>query len=655
MEGFPREKSRADMMQMAYKKIKWDSINKLDQVSSILMGDVSYWGSNEFSTLEPIEVELDILRKVDQYKWHEEQPYGKPMWEHLCCLMKLLNPGKTDILPGLYDTTQAFCILFGTGGKTLNQLGARSMSKTGGNVRLMNALMHAKPNETMLFINCPYKDAADSTAWGDFKGIANDANKNHPHIFPDFTSYSKQKIQYVKNLGKFGFAQVRTMAEVGNYRGTKGAEDGQGFIIIYNDEINAHPRSAYSEVEENVTSNRQFMFWNSWNWQRDDDMGGIISRPDPVRSGKNDHSDLDIDLDQCYDSIGGMTLRFDGKYSLNMLVGKKLTPYTFFNKVDDWDYLIERYTETSPQFLSQGRAFPSTGDYFETVLPRKVLESSRYKDMYTIRATPTADDKTAFLDPAFGGDDSAQFSCGVTQDIYYYDGGNEKIPSRVFSPLDYIRELKLTNDAIWNDYWLEKAEKAGCIMTQIKPNSVITFSEQQVVQVCEKLKQFGIPWKNYGYDSSMDDSIVIAHNKLMGFEPVSYNYKLKPHGVMIPHLKQMSNDVCYNIRDEVFFMGASYFYSQIIRDGSSIGVALEDLCSTRYEMRGSKRKVEDKAEFKSRKNGRSPDKLDALLGNLDMARKRSDLIPRNMLPQRKKYVKGRTASRRKNRRTGMKF
>jgi len=623
-DGFPTDASRAEMMSLAYTKVNWEGVKHRDQVSSVLMGNVDYWNSGEFSS--PLQAELSILRGVDQYKWHTEQPFGKPMWEHLCCLMKLLNPQKTDILTGLYDSAQAFCILLGTGGKVLNQLGARSMSKTGGNVRLMRALMTIKPEKTMLFISCPTEKVSDTGAWGDFRAISNDAHKNNPHLFPDYKDYKDRLVRFINSDDKFGVAMARTTAEAGNYQGTKGHEDGDGFIIVFNEEINKHPRSAYMEIEENVTSNRQFMFFNAWNWKKDTDMGAVVSEPDAERCQLKQHSDIDIDNDQVYDCVGeGLTVRYDGLYSINMLAGQRLTPYTFFNYQDDFMPLLKRYGKEHPTFKSQARAYPGASGEHETVLSQTTVLKSRYKDVFTVKKVIG---RTAFLDPAFGGKDSPEFSWAETQEIWYHDGGDAK-DRKVATVLvwkDYIRALKLVAEARWNDFWIERATNAGLIMTHVKPNEPINYSEQLVVQVAEKCKQYDIPWRNYGFDFSMDDTIMTAHDKLMGFDHSPYKYNVtKLDGIELPHLNTNSKDLCYNKRDELFFQAAGMFENQMIRNGMFIDPAIDDLCRTRYDVRGSKRKIEDKAEFKKRNRGRSPDKLDAMVGNIDMARRRTGL------------------------------
>ena len=368
MAVFPPDKSRANLIHPAYKRIDWSIIDTIDDVTTCLIGDTSYWQNEEFENKSPLEIELKILRIVDQYEWHRAKPYGKPMWEHLCCLMKLLNPTKTDILTGLYDTAQAFCILMGTNGFVLNQLGARSMSKTGGDVRFMNALMTIKPEKSMMFVGCPYDNVADTGAWGDYQDIASDMVDNHPWLFPDYKDYKTKVIQYGKYPGKFGKAIARTPSDVSKYKGTKGHQSGDGFIIIFNEEINEHPRSGYFQIEENLTSNRQFFFFNAWNWRTNEDLGAMVSRPDEERSGMREHSDIDIDNDDAYDCIGeGITLRFDGLKSVNMLAGKTLTNYTFFNETD-LAYLKKRYGEEHPTFKSQARAYPDGKSSANTVL-----------------------------------------------------------------------------------------------------------------------------------------------------------------------------------------------------------------------------------------------------------------------------------------------
>jgi len=447
--------------------------------------------------------------------------------------------------------------------------------------------------------------------------------KNHAYMFPDFFDFKDKIVQFVKGKDKFGIAQVRGTSEVGKYKGTKGHDDGDGFVIIFNEEINTHPRSAYLKIEENLTTNDQFMFLNAWNWDKANDLGAIVSEPDFERSGKKTFKDVHIDKDLAFDSIGeAITLRMDGLKSPNILAGKRLTRYTFFNQ-SDLNYLRKRYSEDSPQYKSQARAYPDSSSNYNTVLDKNVVYStSRYKDVFVTQKEVA---NFGFMDAAFGGRDNAEFSWACVKDIYYTDGGNQRKIKRIIEWKDYIREMAIVDEAYWNDFWIERATKNGLSTTEIKPNEAVTPSEQLVVQCAEHCMINNIPFHNYGYDFSLNDELVTAHNKLMGFAPRAMNYNKNPLGFDLHHLKENTKDFCYNRRDEILFSASSAFHGQLVRGGKFIEAAIDDLCDTRYQIRGKKRKTESNAEFKDRNKGRSPDKLVAMTGTIEMARLRGVL------------------------------
>ena len=86
------------------------------------------------------------------------------------------------------------------------------------------------------------------------------------------------------------------------------------------------------------------------------------------------------------------------------------------------------------------------------------------------------------------------------------------------------------------------------------------------------------------------------------------------HGV-----KQQSEDYCYDRVSELAFLTADLFLMKQVRGGEHIEPAIVQLQRTNHEAKGKKRKVEKKAEFKARWQGRSPDERDTLMGISGMA------------------------------------
>ena len=632
--------SRAAKVKLGHSLVDWSVIDNTTEMTAALVGSVAYWDSHEFKGMRDIEIELSIMNSVSQYEWHTARPYDKPMWEHWCALMRLLNPQKTDITPYLYNTAQAICILYGTGGKGLNLLGAQSVSKTGGVSRIIDSMMAMKAEKSMPFISCPTDKVSDTGAWGELKMISKQTNRNHPWLWPDFKAYGKhdRTIRYV-DADKFGSAIARNMSDAGNYQGTKAHSDGDGFFIVYCDEINKAARSAYEEIQENITSNDQYLAINSWNWKTNEDLGAVISVPDIKRMGHDEHSKIHIDNDQVYDSVGEtITLRFDGALSPNILCGKRITPYNLFRQ-DNWDYLVSVHGADSAVVKSQARAYPDVRLTENTILSKNIVHNSKWKDAYTIEKEIC---RVSFLDAAFkvGGDKPLYGWARVCEIAYMEQGNKRSMLAMVFE--DYFRELKLVEDAFYNDYWFERLDLAGLPRDNVEYGQKVTSQDQLVIQCAEKNNELTIPHRNHGFDFSMDDELPTSYNKFMGFEAVSFNYKIEPEGIYIPHLKEESSDFCYNRADELAFQIAGTFHAGQIRGGHFIETAMEETCRTRYEERGKKRKTESKADFKANtKNGRgekvrekqkSPDNRDVLFGIRDMARKRGGLVLAALVP-----------------------
>ena len=617
-DPFPHDASRASMMTPAHTLVDWSSVDTIDDVTWALIGDISHWELPEFKGKDYFWVEREILLSVHQHEWHKARPYGKPMWEHLCAFIKLKTPETVDILPELYNLVQAFCIATGTGGKAITLIGAQSTSKTIGICHLMDAVMSLFADKSMCFVGCAYNNISDTGAWGDLKDISKETHSVHPEVHNGFKAYAEREIVYDSNGGKFGVALARTPSDASKYKGIKQHRSEKGFILLFNEEINEHQSNAYLNNEENATSNSNFIQLNAFNWRSSEDLGAEVTTPDPTRGGIKNHSDVDLNNGMFFDAIGeNLVLRNDGIRSANMMAGKQLVSYNYFGQ-RNYDFLIKRYGEEHPVFLSQARAYPGSAGDADTILDMKTVQNSRYNDSFTIAKEVG---RTAFADFAFGGKDSSIYSWATTYDIYYTDGDDVKRSARVCVWSDYLKKLKLVSGALWNEFWFDRAEKCGCNTSEYKKGTPVTYPAQLVIQCAELNTQNRVPKQNYGYDFSMNDELVTEHNKLMGFGPISMNYNKAPLGVNVPHRKENTKDFCTNRRDELFFLATGAFHGHLIRGGKYIQEScINDLCKHRVEPKGKKMKVESNKEFKSRNRGRSPDALTAFIGNVEIAR-----------------------------------
>lgn len=628
--------SRAKKIKHGFELIEWDIINSTDDVTRSLIGSNHYWKAPEFEGMFCRDVEIKILKDTPRSTWGYAQPYGKPIWQHILTLGKILTPSK-DILPSVYDVAQAMCINFSFGGKAVNMIGAQSMGKTDVSCAIPAWLSVLYPKEFLCFIACPTNNVADTGAWGAMVSLMGEMIECHPDLFPHYNITKSKEIiledsKYTKSYNKFKFGRfmVRKIDDMGKFRGIKEDNINTGFIFIVADEISEFENWSYVDMWSNIISNEGFQSFTSHNWKNDTNIGAFVCKPDSRYGGIGAYEELDIDKDQCWDSWGkSITIRLDGMKSLNILTGKTLTKYNYFRqgKLDD---LLEIFGADDPEFLSQARAFPSTGDSARTVLTkRKVDKSDWQREFWTPIEKPRKD---SFVDPSFGGGDDCVWGCICTGKCAYTDANGDRVEEELVWMDAPMRKIKLTKGATYvnstgdePEYWKNKIIEAGIPTSLFHEEdehgnpTIIDYDEQIVIQCALLNKEHGVSNSNMAYDSSLRPTIVDSMTRLLGSPrdggPRYIDYNTKPLNYWSEAYRQNTEDFCINHLDELAFLTAGLFQNRRIRGGQFMTRAVEELCITRWESKtNNKKKVERKSELKSRNKGKSPDHRDCLMG-----------------------------------------
>lgn len=624
--------SRASKIDHGHDLIDWASISGMDEITTKLCGDISYWRNEEFKGINPRDIEIKILRSVPRNRWYYEKPYGKHIWQHMLTLGKILTPSR-DIMPDNYDLVQAMCLNYATGGKAVHLIGAQSRGKSFIETALSTWLAPICPDSYLVFVASPFDNISDTGAWGELVSLMAEMFEAHPDLFPNHRIYKDREIILDTTKSKdfkFGRLMVRGVDSTAKFRGLKSKRKDTGFIFVIADEVNLFKNYAYTAMYSNVIANHSFMSITSHNWGGDDNLASFICAPDKRYGGVASYDELDIDKDQCWDGWGkSIVFRLDGLKSVNILAGKTLTPYEYFDQ-DNLDTLLEIYGEGDPEYLSQGRAFPATGESARTILSKSKIDKSDWqREFWQPIETPK---RYSFVDPSFGGGDDAIWGYICVGKCRYTDADGDSIEEELIWMEEPMRKIKFTNGATYvhskgdtPDYWKQQVMKAGIPTALFHEEdehgnpTEIELEEQLVIQCAIWNKEYGIDNRDMAYDSSMRPTIVDTMTRLLGSPRDGgaryIDYNTKPRGYWCEAMRQNTEDFCVNHVDELAFLTAGLFQTRRIRGGRFMAKAVEELCITRWESKtNSRKKVENKKELKLRNRGKSPDRRDCLMG-----------------------------------------
>lgn len=599
-----------------------------DTITTKLIGYVDHWDLPEFSELEPIYIEKKILFDAKRPNWGKTSPYGKPYYQHLLTVIKLMFP-ETDITPSLADAAMFFCMGIGGAGKKMeNLIGSQNSGKSAGAIRIGFGCMFVDPEYTAIYVANPFDNAADSTVWGDCEELWDQLVTYWPNntgvgygeassLFPWGKKYANKMLEFVPNIPKAGIIALRNTKHVGKFKGSKmrGKDIDRGIILVIIDEVNEIENMAFLTTLVNISSQDGFFCITSQNFKDPEDMGGRMTEPQGTFGGPSTFDELDVEADLFWHSAASsITLRFDGHRSPNILAGRTIYPKLF--KEENRQRIKNDYGEHSPEYFSQVRSFPIRGTETNSVLSRAKISASRHLDpFFTVMKLKG---RAAFCDPAFGGRDKAVFGWAEYGDATVTDGEGSQVMQELLVFKDHMHDLSLVKGATYNEYWFDRMRNAGISIADIFEGSEVSYEDQIAIQCKELCKRHNIPVQCFGYDFSMRPDIVSSMNRMLGFSAQAFDYNQAPEGIFIENLKKSAEDCCKNRCSELAFAAADLFLTKQVRGGSYIETAITQLSRTLYETKNGKHLVEDKRAYKARWQQVSPDRRDVLMGIVGM-------------------------------------
>ena len=616
-------------LKLNHERIDWSdpAIDALS-VTRELMGKQSHWNNPEFEGMEPMEIEREILLEAGIENWGYESVYGKPHYQHLLTLIRLLDPS-TDITPTLADATMIFCLGLSMGKKLTNLIGSQNSSKSASSVRIGFAILYIDPLFSAVYVANPFDNAADSTIWGEIEDVWDNMCHHHPDplgsdnpsFFPDAKKYANSRIEVVKDVAKAARIELRNIKHIGKYKGTKAKKDRtdntlRGMILMLIDEVNEIDNMSFLGMLNNLSSQDNFHAITSQNFKDPEDMGGILTEPVSAFGGPSAFEELDVETDVVWHSyLASTTLRFDGLKAANVVAGRVIYPYLF--KQVNLDHLKDTYGDQSPEWFSQCRSFPVHGMEANSVLSSAKLGSSRYNDkVFTIA---NIEGVVSFCDPSFGGRDKAVWGCAKYGTAHVMDGAGKQELINVLLFTRSFKSIKLRNEAHFDEYWFNRMRQVGIDISPFEVGALVSYEDQIALACVENNKNEGVPERGFGFDSSMRPDIVSSINRMMGFDVKAFDYNTKPKGCNLQGIKKNTEECCFNHLDELAFLTQDLFLCKQIRGGNFIETAVTQTRRTRYEIKNTKYKVEGKKEYKSRWQNVSPDHRDVLFGVVGMA------------------------------------
>lgn len=593
-------------------------------LSKKLMGPCPYLAG--LSPEEAAKAEIQILKTAGYPRWGLSSKI-KPYYQHFLTLMKLLMPQR-DVTLNLADAAMFFCKCLTFRRKGLHLIGSQSSSKSTFIAMCSLTCLAIAPRQTACYVANPFDAAADSTVWGEILSVFNEIMEStSPNgaswLWPDAKVYKIRSIEVIPGVPKAALIELRGVKEAGKFKGmkdVKGASSGS-LMMVAIDEVNEIKSLQFVKEISNLVSQEGFLTLTSQNFTTEDNMGGIFCRPKALYEGCPDsYSTLDKDRHQFWHShLNGVTLRFNGLRSPNILAGRTIYPYLFTQ--ENLKLQLDNYGEDSPEFYSQVLSFPRTGLDDLTVLSTSRRDSSRWKDKEWV--VKREDDKVGFCDPSFGGGDKAMWGFahfGTGESISGDGKQREQHPLFWFS--DRMVTLRVTVDAVITQDWLRRCRNVGIDISQFVLGDSISPEEQVAVQCAELNLLHGIKPDNFGFDFSMRPETTPAMRDIVGRGAVAFDYLQSPEGYWLESAKQESTDRVTNRVGELAFLTAELFLQRQLRGGRFCEEAVTQLTRTRYQLKGKKLQVEAKRDYKARNQGHSPDERDVLMGLVGMAYKR---------------------------------
>lgn len=580
-----------------------------------------------------VEVERQILREW-RTEWSRDMrrgPWGHTFTGHLIAYTCHAFP-RLDMNPWLRRMLSSFeFTYYKQRRKICNFIGCQNSGKTDYFATFAMVMLSIRPECTKIYAASPYESAAQSGMWGRIQ--KRNADGERTGCSGKYIS-SKEKI-VLRELPEAGMVELRPIDKVGKLQGTKQADPEWGWFILFCDEIALFPTKDLLELLANLRGNERFFCYTGCNFKSIHDLAGVLCKPED-----REFSSLEADRDHRWLSgLGSVTYRFDGHRSPNIVAKKVL--YKYLMKEEDRRQLELDYGLTGPKYLEQARSFPfsSLAEFFVTTW-EEVKSYSGTQDV--IWAGPT--ERVAFCDAAFGGGDPCKFGIYEFGMARCEDSEGKWHNRQVFRPVTQHITIPIAVGMPLTKAWADRVKA-------LTPSGKYQFQElgtkvsadQQVAVLCgETLREWNIPFSNFGFDGSMRSEFTQEVITILGNDVIALDFGGTPTDRPGDALGNPAKDLYTTFVAELYFSFGHLVRAGQFRSANTVTKAVSQAVKRWWRWRGNKKGIQPKGnlgkaddkigtepgdtrqKLKSYKDqhGESPDDADTLVGAIEIAKRK---------------------------------
>jgi len=539
-----------------------------------------------------VRIEMDILRRYSFYKrvsgnqildWEEHfKNFVSLIWGRKDCVYKFTwNPYAEEMLRQARQH------------KLYAASGHASSGKTQFGAIWAIAMFLIDPSHTKVLITSTSLTESRMRAWGVVEKYWGEADTY-------FSVFGGLPGKLVSSSGKItGYLKGKPddLVGIALIAGGKG-NDGDastkigfkaGRLILIADELPLLTHKLYDAVT-NLLANDGFQMIGTGNLTSIFDPFGLFTEP------KNGWDSVTEDMTGWETKVGGYCSRFDGEKSPNVIAQQTLYPGLLTQ--EGLREIREKFGPRSPGYYRMVKSFPCPTGAIDTVYSEPELT----KNLAGQKGTPWLERpiSIAFLDPSFSkGGDAAAAAFGLLG-VAQINGKTMKV--------------------------LEKTETLD-LMQQVNARHRTKDRNEQLAELyIEECVKRNVAVQDRGVDATGGGdpfATILAMKMGQGFQMVSFAGSASDMLVSSTD-KRKGKDRFANRVSELWYIGKEFMAAGQIR-GLDPATMIE-LCARTYSDRGNKVVVEPKDEMKKRTSGRSPDRADAWVGLIEVARRRHNFV-----------------------------
>lgn len=547
-----------------------------------------------FPQKSPVEIELLLVNTPDV---HELTGFSAA--EHCLRAMERLFPSRRRN-PWRERMVRGYFRARAEGRKELMILGASNSTKTSTTADLILTLWWSCPLATSVYLASPYEDATETGLWARVLEQFQEAKDHCPEL-PGKVKLSEAKIIESDN-NPLSFIKVVSIDQVGKLVGKKAKSFDVGMMLIASDELPEFKRNgdALVRVMNNLISVPNMMLLGAGNFASPNDGLGRFSEPD-IPGGYEG-----LRVHEHYEwttTRGGLVLRFDGDQSPNVLQDDD-TLYPFLPTMRYREQLARQSGgKNSADFYRYWHSFPLLNAEEFTVTSLKRIREGKCLDEFEWTSGRLT--LGSHCDPGFGGDAAV------------------------------IQDWRVGTAVTPDGSGLQVFEAWGPPITiPIDVTSDLTPEQQIVAFHRDHCEMRGIPAENASFDGSMRAGIVQQYAKDWTVRVVAIDYQGPATDRPVSAVKEAGRDEAATWREKVSNLNTEMWMAvaSLIMSGQLRGLApmldttVQQLCKRRWKWEGKKKKLETKKEFKANNAGKSPNEADAIVGGVEMARRRGLIL-----------------------------